>query len=191
MVVLGVELVVAWTMWAEDADHRIVGGPALGQPVRQLGLAAVAAVAWLAVVMWVGGYMTESGGATACEGWPLCNGSVVPGNDDQEISHMLHRYLAGLLIVFVAWVSVASSRAKQRVRWSRLAVSVLGLLYVGQVTVGALNVWLTFPDPLTMLHTVIASLIWGTLASIAIVSLYEPRARTVAPGVYTRGEAPA
>ena len=68
---------------------------------------------WLAVTLWVGGYMSESGASTACEGWPLCNGGALPGSDDQEITHMAHRYLAGAFLFLVAPLALAAWRARQ------------------------------------------------------------------------------
>jgi hypothetical protein len=39
--------------------------------------------------------------------------------------------------------------------------------------VGAFNVWYTFPDPLTVTHTVLASLVWTTLVTTAILGYYQ------------------
>jgi heme A synthase len=43
-----------------------------------------------------------------------------------------------------------------------------------QVLVGALNVWYTFPDPLTVAHTAIAGGIWGVLSAGAALGFYQP-----------------
>ena len=57
----------------------------------------------LAAVVWVGGYMTESGASTACSSWPGCRDGSFLGGDQQEITHMLHRYgVAALTVVLIA-----------------------------------------------------------------------------------------
>jgi heme A synthase len=140
-----------------------------------VGRLSILALVWLAALMWIGAYMAESGASTACASWPTCNGGqIFPGNDSQEITHMVHRYLAaGFLLVILPFV-VSAIRRKDELPWAKpIAHAVIGL-YVAQVTVGALNVWFTFPDTLTVLHTAIASGIWLSLASAAVLSYYTP-----------------
>jgi heme A synthase len=173
MLVLACELAVAWGMFLEDPSRKRLTAIRSGA-----GKPALAAIVWLAAVMWVGGYMAESGASTACTGWPTCNGSVLPGADDQEITHMIHRYIAGLFLLVMIPFIVAAWRKRERHPWTGYAAVIGGGLYALQVLVGALNVWYTFPDPLTVSHTVIASLIWVTLASVIIVDYYRPAARS-------------
>ena len=56
----------------------------------------------------------ESGASTACEGWPTCNGGIFPGADDQQITHMTHRYLAALLLAPLAWMALAAGASGRR-----------------------------------------------------------------------------
>jgi heme A synthase len=173
MIVLTFEIVVAVGMWSEDPDHRERFRSFDTPARRRLAVLSVAALAWLAAVIWVGGYMTESGASTACEGWPLCNGSVTPASDDQEVTHMLHRYLAGAFLFLVIPVAVVAWRARRELPWAAWIAGGIALFYTAQVMVGALNVWLTFPDPLTISHTVIASLVWSTLSTAAAFGYYQ------------------
>jgi heme A synthase len=158
----------------------------LERPVMPgIGRWAVLSIAWFAVLLWVGGYMAESGASTACSGWPLCNGSVVPAADDHEIVHMLHRYLAaGFLAVLVPLV-LATWQQRRTIRWGAPVAIAVAALYVAQVVVGALNVWYTFPDAITVAHTSLASLLWFALSSAAILALYHPATQEVAasPGI--------
>ncbi|MCA9863603.1 MAG: COX15/CtaA family protein, partial [Thermomicrobiales bacterium] len=172
MIVLSCELIVAIGMYIEDPVRETGSLPAARKAFRRSGVWAAAGPAWLAVTLWVGGYMTESGAATACSGWPLCNGSVLPAADDHEVTHMLHRYLAGLFLFFIAGFVVAAWKARGRAPWAPVLAIATAVLYVAQVVVGALNVWMTFPDPLTISHTVIASLVWATLSAAALLAWY-------------------
>jgi heme A synthase len=176
MLVLLCEITVAVAMFVEDP--RRPDRPKQRLTARPIGRLAVMTMVLLAAVMWIGGYMTESGAATACEGWPLCNGSVVPSADDHEIVHMLHRYLAGALIFLIVPLVLAAWKRRGEVAWAAPVAIVLGVLYAAQVTVGALNVWYTFPDTLTISHTVIAASIWFTLSTAIALSFYAPAVAT-------------
>jgi heme a synthase len=174
MIVLSCEISVAIAMVLEGPDSP-ARWRSLATPVRRsIATRSVVAIVWLAVLLWIGGYMSESGAATACEGWPLCTGSAVPGNDSQEITHMLHRYLAGAFLLVLIPVALTTWRQRGAVPWARPVLFALVILYPVQVGVGALNVWFTFPDPLTVLHTVIASLVWFTLSCAAMLTIYVP-----------------
>jgi len=174
MLVLTCEFAVAFAMYLEDPAHRAGALAAARGPGRAVGLWALVAVAWLAALLWVGGYMAESGASTACDGWPACNGSVFPSNDHQEIIHMLHRYLAAGLAFAALPFFISALRRRHAVRWAGTAATAAAALYGAQVVVGALNVWYTFPDAMTVTHTVIASLVWSALASATILGLYVP-----------------
>lgn len=177
MVVLSCEIAVAVAMYLEDPEHetqlrKVVEGP------RDVGRWALISIFWLAATFWIGGYMAESGAATACEGWPLCNGSVLPASDDQEITHMVHRYLAGAFIFLAIPLVLAAWRRRAELAWAQPLAIALGVLYVAQVLVGALNVWYTFPDELTVSHTVLAASIWFTLSAAVALTYYVPAAES-------------
>jgi heme A synthase len=192
MIVLTFELAVAIAMTVDDgvpAAERFMRARA---GFRLPGLWAAAAIAWLALVLWVGGYMTESGAATACSGWPLCNGSALPAADnDHEVTHMLHRYLAGLLTIPIAGFAISAWKSRAFARWAAALAVAAPVLFAAQVTVGAFNVWYTFPDELTISHTVIASLIWFTLSAAATLAWYSPASLRRPVGPLARGEVPA
>lgn len=135
----------------------------------RVGQRAIVALALFAAVVWMGGYLGESGGSTACEGWPLCSGGVFPGADDQQITHMVHRYLAALLLVPLAWLVVVAWRERGTLRWGMHVARTTAVIYAAQVAIGALNVLYTFPDALTVTHTVLASLLWLTLSAAALL----------------------
>ncbi|MCC6959538.1 MAG: heme A synthase [Dehalococcoidia bacterium] len=172
MLVLSCEVAVAVAMFVEDP--RRTDSPAMRVAARPIGRLALVAIVWMAAVLWIGGYMTESGAATACSGWPLCNGSVFPAAEEHEVVHMVHRYLAGAFIFLIVPLVLTAWKQRDAVRWAEPVAIAVGALYVVQVTVGALNVWYTFPDALTISHPVIAALIWFTLSGAIALSFYAP-----------------
>lgn len=191
MIVLSVELAVFVAMYLEDPDHAGRLQQVVSAPTRRVGQLALISLAWLTVTMWIGGYMAESGASTACEGWPLCNGSVLPASDDHEVTHMVHRYLAGLFLVLVGAVLVVAWRERSRLFWASSVGVSLFVLYVVQVIVGAFNVWYTFPDSLTVAHTLIAALVWFTLAAAVLMTYYTPAKAPASRAVNRRAGATA
>ena len=165
VVILSVMAAAALGMHAE-----MRGGMATAERAAALRVARRAglALAFFAAVVWVGGWLGESGAATACEGWPACNGGILPGPDDQQIAHMAHRYLAAALAVPLAMAALAMWRERERLSWAAPAAIAVAALYAAQVTAGALNVWYAFPDGLTVTHTVLAASLWLTLSAAAL-----------------------
>jgi len=178
MIVLSFQVAVTAAMYLEDPNWARRLGAASSAGHRRIGAAALAAIGWLAGVLWVGGYMTESGASTACDHWPGCTGaaSLLPSSDGQEITHMLHRYLAGALVLFLAVAVATAWRQRRQLPWATVFAATTAFLYVLQVIVGALNVWYTFPNWLAISHTVIASLIWAALSSAVMLAMYLPTA---------------
>ena len=182
MAILTVMAATALGMYTE-----VRGGTPLAERTvaTRVGQRAAVALILFAAVVWMGGYLGESGASTACEGWPTCNGGILPGADDQQITHMTHRYLAALLVVPLVWMALAAWRERERLRWGAPAAVAVATIYAAQVAVGALNVWYTFPDGLTVTHTVLASLLWLTLSAAALLGLSAqavPRERAPFPG---------
>lgn len=176
MLVLAFELAACVSMYLEDPGHSGKLREIVTASTRATGKLGLLGIALLAVVMWIGGYMAESGASTACTGWPTCNGSLLPANDDHEIVHMVHRYLAAALIFILIPFVIAAWRQRHELFWAKSVAVVMSVLYVAQVLVGALNVWYTFPDFLAVAHTAIAAGIWSTLAAAILLTFYAPAA---------------
>ena len=90
----------------------------------------------------IGGYLGESGASTACEGWPTCNGGILPGADDQQITHMTHRYLAALLVAPLAWMALAAWRVREVLGWGAPIAFAAAVIYATQVPWGR-STWST------------------------------------------------
>lgn len=190
MLVLSVELAVFISMYLHDPvnDSRLAS--VVSAPSRLPGKVALAAIAWLAGVMWVGAYMAESGASTACTGWPTCNGSILPADNNHEIVHMLHRYLAGLFIFLIVPLVWVAWKRRREMAWCGPIAIAVGVLYVTQVMVGAFNVWYTFPDWLSVSHTVIAACVWFVLSAAIVLTFYTP-AREAEPQSLVKREVTA
>lgn len=179
MFVLSLLALTTVGMFLNDPDHAGKTDKILSVPRRRLGMLSITSLVAFGFVLWIGAYVAKSGAATACEGWPLCNGGILPTSDDQEITHMLHRFLAGALVFLLAPLVVAAWRRRRVLGWAGPLAIAVAALYTTQVMVGALNVWYTFPEPLTISHTAIAGTLWFALSVGAALALYVPVSQPV------------
>ncbi len=165
-------LVVAYrgalTQWSQKAFRS---SP---DPFPRLALISAAGVYLLILT---GSYVTASGATAACITWPLCQGELFPQHILPMI-HMAHRYLAsiiGIFLLYTLYLGIWGSQRPSEQRWLSISVAAL---YLAQILVGAVAVWLKFPAPLIGLHQAMATAVWGTMAALTALSLAQPRART-------------
>lgn len=132
------------------ADHGAPAGVALG--ATALGFLVVA----------LGAFVANTGAAPACQGFPLCNGQLLPAGGGLVQLHWAHRLLAYLLTVHVA-ASAAAAWRRQAPRPVRAASTAAFLLVVLQVGVAGALVWSHLPDALRALHLALGTALWASL----------------------------
>jgi len=130
-------------------------GPRPAPPSRA-GLRA-AALGFLTVLL--GALTANTGASSACFGFPLCNGQLVPDGTYLQYIHWTHRLLAYALFGYTLWWA---RRTRQRAAWS-----VLGLVIL-QIAVAAAMVLLALPAPLQALHVAIGAAVWAGLVVAAV-----------------------
>ena len=107
----------------------------------------------------LGALTANTGAASACLGFPLCNGQVVPDGNYLQHIHWTHRLLAYTLLGYTLWWAV---RTKQPAAWR-----VAGLVTL-QVAVAAAMVLLALPQPLQALHVAVGAAVWAGLVIAAL-----------------------
>ena len=133
---------------------------ALGAPARRPGTAALVAAGWGFVAVLFGGLTANLGAATACVGFPLCNGQLVPAGNYLQHIHWTHRVLAyGLVVYLLVWA----------LRSRRRGAAVVLCLVLLQIAVAAVMVLLTVPPPLQAAHAAVGAAVWGALVVEAVV----------------------
>lgn len=144
---------------------------ALGAPARRPGTAALVAAGWGVVTVLFGGLTANLGAATACIGFPLCNGQLVPAGNYLQHIHWTHRVLAyGLVVYLLVWALRSRRRG---------AAVVLGLVVL-QIAVAAAMVLLTVPPALQAAHAAVGAAVWGALVVDAVVERRERKAEAPA-----------
>lgn len=134
---------------------------------------ATAAVTYFTLIL--GSYISSTDAALACSGWPLCNGSLVPGGDSAVGLHFLHRLIAGVLGILLLGTIY---RAFEERRPPLLVVTcvIAGVVYIAQALIGAANIWTELAAGVVVAHLSMAALLWCLMVAIGALSYYLPGA---------------
>ncbi len=120
---------------------------------------ALGAAALGYVTVLFGGLTANLGAATACVGFPLCNGQVIPAGNYLQHIQWTHRLLAFSLF---AYLIVWALRSRQRGPMMVLGLAVL------QIVVAAVMVLQGVPGWLQVLHAAVGTAVWAGLAIVAL-----------------------
>lgn len=125
------------------------------------------------IVIISGSVVTNSGATGACSNWPLCQFQLFPGGG-LPLIHMSHRLVTviiGFIFVYTLHVAFRERFYASHLRWLSLITAVL---FSAQVGVGAATVLMQFPAELRALHLSLATLIWGSVVALSVLSLIRP-----------------
>jgi cytochrome c oxidase assembly protein subunit 15 len=115
---------------------------------------AVAVTLYVLCVVYLGAYVRHAGVSLACQGWPLCNGQVVPPLDGATGVVFAHRLAAAAAVILLGALAMRTSNA-----WP-FALSIL------QAFSGALIVWTELGLFSTLLHAAIMGLLFASLTYV-------------------------
>ncbi len=121
----------------------------------------------------MGALTAKTTGATgACQGFPLCNGSLFPDGAPAHVQ-MTHRLLAYLLVLHVIGMTIAVARrtTERAVRGAAFAALALVL---AQVAVAAGMVLSFYPMALRSLHQAVGVSVWVALFLLAYLARRAP-----------------
>ena len=101
-----------------------------------------------------GALTANLGAASACLGFPLCNGQLTPDGNSLQHVHWTHRLLAYTLFAYTLWWA---ARTGGRRAWGVVALVVL------QIAAGAVMVLLVLPPPVQAAHVAVGAAVWAAL----------------------------
>jgi protoheme IX farnesyltransferase len=156
-------------------DHLIVPAEHPTQTRKFAELAIVNALLAY-ILMLFGSYVTGSGAALACPGWPLCTPASWAVNNHLASINVLHRVFAVFVGLVMLWTVIAALRRWRVARGQAIVGLVAGALFVYQAIVGGLIVLLKEPVFVTGLHLALACAVWGTLVLLAALATRQWRA---------------
>jgi len=122
---------------------------------------ATALAALVGGVVLLGALVANLGAAAACQGFPLCNGSLLPGGHWRIHLHWTHRlaaYVAVLGVVALPWIGGHRARGTA---W------LAALLAVAQVAVAAVMVVRLLPGALQAAHLAVGTALFASLVAHA------------------------
>ena len=143
---------------------------------------AIGVSALVMVVLLAGSYVVGADATTACTSWPGCSQAPIPfldGVREQHI-HWAHRLtvLAGFGgVALLIWRTQQLPGASSTLRTAAWG---LGGLYVGQMLLGAANIWTDFSSASRAAHLAGAAAIWGLLLLIITGAAYRAGQRAPA-----------
>ncbi len=124
------------------------------------------------ILMISGAWLATSGAGQACSGWPLCAGGF-PASPSAWLA-FLHRILTLVSGILVGAVFVT---AWQRYYHQPLILTTAtgsGLLFAGQVLIGALKVSRGYPIDFVALHAAATAALWAVVVVGAVTAVYLP-----------------
>jgi len=158
--------VAVHTFRVDDSPHVAASAAA-----RRLTWAAGATY----LLVLSGALVVANGAGYACAGWPLCGGGLHLDSGHLASINLLHRGVAVVVGIFLAWAVVQVLRRHGGVRQVRTTAAGVGLLLVAQVVAGSVLVKLGLPPAVRGVHIALASALWATTALLAML-VRQPRA---------------
>jgi heme A synthase len=158
----------------------LVGASCQGVAPQRLGGRSsdgAARLAWGATVLGVvvvlaGALVANLGAAPACQGFPLCNGELLPGRDWRIELHWFHRMLAYVFALGTISLPILAARRRSWDGAARASAWVVVVAAFGQVAVAAAMVWALLPDGLRALHVALGAAVFAALVAHAWVVDY-------------------
>jgi heme A synthase len=123
---------------------------------RRAGAVIALSLAFATVLL--GALTANLGAASACLGFPLCNGQFVPDGNYLQYIQWTHRLLAYGFAAYAAWWAWRAPRRGTR--------AVLGLVLL-QIAVAAAMVLLAVPRPLQAAHVAVGAGVWAAVVLAA------------------------
>jgi heme A synthase len=130
---------------------------ARGAPRGPPSRAGLTALALGFVTVLFGALTANLGAASACLGFPLCNGELIPTGNYLQHVHWAHRLLAYTLCGYAVWWAL---RTRTRGAWYVVALVAL------QISVAAAMVLLALPQALQAAHVAVGAAVWAGLVLV-------------------------
>ena len=154
-----------------------VSASAIGKPevadsagrTSLLKLTAIAAGATYILAL-SGALVVETRSSAGCDGWPLCGGGFQLPASQMDVIDMVHRTVAGVVVVLIGIAMGIVLRRAHDDRALRRWAIVVNIVLLLQIAAGALVVVLRLPAGIQALHIALASLLWATVVTVAVLA---------------------
>ncbi|AOM83303.1 COX15/CtaA family protein [Salisediminibacterium beveridgei] len=131
---------------------------------------------YIYIVVYSGAFVRHTGSSGACEGWPLCNGQLIPSLTDGVLIQFGHRILAGLLFIIILLLFIRIHKELRHFKAFYWTAFTALLFITTQVISGAIVIFTTFNLYATMFHAFMISLLFTTISYLTLLAY---RGRTI------------
>ena len=156
----------AWRPWTPRAGAR--------DPRDPMPRLALASAIGTFVLILSGTVVTGTQAGYACTTWPLCGDQLIPAGGILPIIAIVHRYIAGAIGLLILGTLIYTWRARRNNRALMTSSIIAGILFVIQVAVGAINVFLAYPVATGILHLASAAAVWASMVVFALLAYQTP-----------------
>ena len=142
-------------------------------PTRALRRLTVATAVATYLLIVMGGVVRVTGSGLGCgdkDQWPLCRGNLLPPLEQTALIEFTHRWVAAVATTLVCVLFAVVWLRYRHVRRLRNGISVVLLLFVVQIILGAITVEFNLPSGVIMIHLANALLLLGALMWIAVTT---------------------
>ena len=168
-----------------------IGTPEPRERAGRASLSKICAIAAGATYLLAlsGALVVETKSSAGCNGWPLCGGGFQLPASQMDVIDMVHRTVAGVVVILIGIaMGIVLRRSRGDVSIRRWAI-VVNLVLLLQIAAGALVVVLRLPAGIQALHIALASLLWATVVTVAVLARTREHA-VVADEVQAQRSAP-
>ncbi|MFQ5529926.1 MAG: heme A synthase [Gemmatimonadota bacterium] len=136
-------------------------------------LASWTGLASLAVVL-LGALTANLDAGFACQGFPLCNGSILPGGDGNPLVlvHWTHRVAAYALVAWCVVLPAVIGRSRPADRGLLFPARATAVIAVVQLAVGAAMVLMSLPGELRAAHVGLGAAVFVAAVRLAWIARF-------------------
>lgn len=116
-----------------------------------------------------GALVSGTGGTITCEGWPLCNGNLIPQNLPEAIN-ITHRIIVGFTSIAMVVLIILAWKTQRNEVSVLVSATAAFTLYFSQVLMGAVNAARSYPTTLTGLHSATSTAILVSMVILTVLS---------------------
>lgn len=116
-----------------------------------------------------GALVSGTGGTITCEGWPLCNGNLIPQNLPEAIN-ITHRIIVGFTSIAMVVLIIMAWKTQRNEVSVLVSATAAFTLYFSQVLMGAVNAARSYPTTLIGLHSATSTAILVSMVILTVLS---------------------
>lgn len=125
---------------------------------------------YLYVVVYTGALVRHTGSSLACDGWPLCNGQIIPPLTSSIAVQFGHRLAAGLLFLIILGFTIHVYRYYKNETLLLYTVLISLILVTAQVISGAYVVFTAMGLFSAMLHAFLITCFFGAISYLVMLA---------------------